>query len=759
MSDAQATYVATLDSSQLQASAKSSLTSLQRFGMEIQKRTKDLAAIKAAQDKLSKSAGVQEYLKRQKAIERNEAFEQKAAKRAAETAAKREAAEKLATARRIEEQSGIQVDPKAMAELEQAAKALGVTADDAERLAMEATKAEESLAGVRKELEELRGKQDELAKNDKAVGQFRDQAKVIKSSESELAELQAQYSAAGGSATDLATEIKEPKAGIMKLAEEAKKAGGPIGSLGGIIEQVGAMKMAGPLMLVAVLIAIAAAAIKAGIALAKFAIISADAARNAARMRSAAAFGSTAGTKEIEGAMGALRDQTALSKQEAQGLAVELYRAGERGKNLEDAAVTIGRFGQLGEDAAGAVKGLYDELRKPTAAVGIAGGVAKSMQITADMLPRDVFLELANQLGKDGNKALVQGFSADKQQIRDALSRIGEQKFAGPALEQMRSLDKLSERLQENLQSLFASLKVGVLLGALQKIVALLDETSDSGKAIREVLGTVAQPFADAVEAALPYIEAFFGGLIAGAIYVAAAGLLIYNTLADLIPDSFTKNIDWIQVVLYGTIGTVIALAAVFGLLALTLLTITLPLWLMVAAVIALGIAFAMALDAIVGWFDEVSEAFEGQDFSTIAKNIIDGIVSGLAEGATSVFKAMTDLGKGAYAAFKSAIMSKSPSVLFRLAGRTIPQGTALGIEDETPKVENAAANMVSPDDMGASGVKSGNGQSGGNRTYYLTINVASSDELLDESWARRFMRSLDSAAREGGLSPEPEPT
>ena len=134
MSDAQATYVATLDSSQLQASAKSSLTSLQRFGMEIQKRTKDLAAIKAAQDKLSKSAGVQEYLKRQKAIERNEAFEQKAAKRAAETAAKREAAEKLATARRIEEQSGIQVDPKAMAELEQAAKALGVTADDAERL-------------------------------------------------------------------------------------------------------------------------------------------------------------------------------------------------------------------------------------------------------------------------------------------------------------------------------------------------------------------------------------------------------------------------------------------------------------------------------------------------------------------------------------------------------------------------------------------------------------------------------------------------
>ena len=758
MADAQATYVATLDSSQLQASAKSSLTSLQRLGQEIQKRTKDLTAIKAAQDKLSKSAGVQEYLKRQKAIERNEAFEQKAAKRAAEASAKREAAEKLATARRIEEQSGIQVDPKAMAELEQAAKALGVTADDAERLAMEATKAEESLAGVRKELEELRGKQDDLAKNDKAVGQFRDQAKVIKSSESELAYLQAQYSAAGGSATDLATEIKEPKAGIMKLAEEAKKAGGPIGSLGGIIEQVGAMKMAGPLALLAVIIAIAAAAIKAGIALAKFAIISADAARNAARMRSSAAFGSVAGTKEIEGAMGALRDQTALSKQEAQGLAIELYRAGERGKNLEDAAVTIGRFGQLGEEAVGAVKGLYDELRKPTAAVGIASGVAKSMVITPDMLPRDVFLELATQLGKDGNKALVQGFTADKQQIRDALSRIGEQKFAGPALEQMRSLDKLSERLQENLQSLFASLKVGVLLGALQKIVALLDETSESGKAIRETLGGIAQPFADAVEAALPYIEAFFGGIIAGAIYVAAAGLLIYNTLADLIPDSLTENIDWIQVVLYGTIAAVIALAAAFGLLAIAGLIVASPFLIIIATLALLVAGIVMALDAIVGWFEGVEGAIEAISFADAVESITDGIIKAVDDSASKVWESFKNLAKGGLDAFKAALGIKSPSLAFRLAGREIPRGAALGVEDEAPALQASAAAMVSPDDMGASGGKSNNGQSGGSRVYHIQINVASSDELLDESWGRRFMRSLDSAAREGGLSPEPEP-
>jgi hypothetical protein len=456
--------------------------------------------------------------------------------------------------------------------------------------------------------------------------------------------------------------------------------------------------------------------------------------------------------------MGALREQTALSKQEAQGLAIELYRAGERGKNLEDAAVTIGRFGQLGEDAASAVKGLYDELRKPTAAVGIAGGVAKSMVIAPDMLPRDVFLELANQLGKDGNKALVQGFTADKQQIRDALSRIGEQRFAGPALEQMRSLDKLSERLQENLQSLFASLKVGVLLGALQKIVALLDETSDSGKAIREVLGTVAQPFADAVEAALPYIEAFSGGLIAGAIYVAAAGLLIYNTLADLIPNSFTKNIDWIKVAIYAggaamasmTLAAIALAAAVF-LLALPFLTVA-------ATVIGLGLVIVASFDYIMETMDSVIEYFEDFDLEDTILGITNGIVKGIEDGASAIYEAFANLAKGGLAKFKEALGIKSPSLAFRLAGREIPRGAALGVDDEAPALQASTAAMVSPDDMGTSGGKSGNGQSGGNRTYYVTINVASSDELLDESFGRRFMRSLDSAAREGGLSPEPEP-
>ncbi len=754
MADAQATFVATLDSSGIQSGARSGLTGLQRLGQQIQRLTKDLAAMKAAQARLAQSPAVKEYQKIEKQVNALALKEKTLGEKAAELAKKREAAENLAIAKQA------RVSPEEMQEIEAAAKALGVTAEDADKLAVSAEKAAADLAKVKEELEDLEKVGAKMGAEDAAVQAYRDQAKVIKSTEAELADLQSQYNAAGGSATDLASEIKEPTTGMQKLLETAKGAGGPLGAFAGAIEHIKAARAAGPLALLALIVAIGVAAVTAAARIAKFALVSADIARNAARARTAAAFGSTAGTKEIEGAMTALRENTAASKEEAQALASELYRLGDRGDRLKETALTIERFGQLGEDAKGAVKGLYEELRKPVSAVGIVGGVAKSMVVTKDMLPRDVFLELAVQLGKDGNQALLQGFTADKDQIRSALARIGEQRFAGPALEQMRSLDKLSERLRENLQSLFEKLKIGVLLGALQKLVSLLDETSASGKAIRNVLGAFAQPFADAVEAALPYLTAFFKGIIFGALVVVLAALKIKNVLSDLVPPSLTKNIDWITVAFKVAAGVVIGLALAFGLLATAGFLLALP-FLTVLGIIVLFVAgLIMAIDAIVGWVDEASAAFEEVDFGAIATDIIDGLIGGLKDGAASLFAAFTDLAKGGYNAFKNAIASKSPSKLFRLAGQTIPQGVALGVEDETPQVENAVAAMTSPADMGTG--NSGRGAGGGVvlnvHPGAVVIQVQSGEEVQSEGFVRQFCRSLVAAAREGGLSPEPEP-
>ena len=731
MSDAQATFTATLDSSGIQAGARSGLSAMERLGQSIQKRSKDLAALKGAQARLVQSAGVQEYLKRQKAIEKNEAFAVKAAKRVAEA------------------QENVDI-----------AKQANVSAEDMATLANAAESAKESLAQVKSELEGLQDAQDKLSSTDAGVRAFRDQAKVIKSTEAELADLQSQYNAAGGSATDLATEIKEPTQGIGKLLEQAKSAGGPLGSLASSIEGVATMaKSAGPLALVAVLIAIAAAAIKAAYALGQFVLASANAARIAARTRLNSAFGSVEGAKDISATMAALRDKTAASKEEAQALAGELYRLGDRGAQLEKTALTIERFGQAGEETKGAIKGLYEELRKPIGAVGIAGGVAKSMIITKDMLPRDVFLALAQQLGKDGNRALLQGFSANKDDIRNALEQIGETKFGDAVEAQMRDLDKLSERLHENISSIFGNVKVGVLLGALQKLVNILDESSESGKAIRESLTALTQPIVDLVESALPYIEAFAEGIILGALLVVLAVLKIKNALSGLIPDSFTKNIDWLEVTFYGAAGVVIALALAFGLLAISALTLALPFLLLVVSIVAIVVALVMALDYIVGWFDEVSEAFDGMDWGDIATAIIDGIADGLADGAQAIFDAMTKLGEGAYAAFKAAIKSKSPSVLFRMAGQTIPQGVALGVEDESDTVSDAVGNMTSPADLVAprgNGGRSGAGPNINIAAGAIVINGANA-ESIEEQLERALASILRRAALSGGAQPEPE--
>jgi hypothetical protein len=734
MADAQATFVATLDSSGIQSGAKSGLTALQRLGQEIQKRSKDLAALKAAQARLAQSAGVQEYLKRQKAIE---ASQKKAEQLERKMASAQEAVE--------------------------IAKQARVAPEDLAKLAADAEKAKAAYEDVTSEIERLQKAQETLAGNDKAVEAYRDQAKVIKATEAELADLQSQYNEAGGSATDLADEIKEPTAGIQRLLEQAKGAGGPLGALAGTIQTVvQSAKTAGPLALLAVIVAIGVAAVTAAARLAKFALASADAARNSARTRSSAAFGSLGGTKEIEGAMAALRQNTAASKEEAQGLAAELYRLGDRGAQLEQTALTIERFGQLGEDAKGAVKGLYEELRRPVSAVGIAGGVAKSLVITKEMLPRDVFLELASQLGKDGNRALLQGFTAKKDDVRTALARIGEQRFAGPALEQMRSLDKLSERLHENLQILFATLKVGVLLGALQKLVEILDETSASGKAIREVLGAFAQPFADAVEGALPYLEAFLKGLVFGALIVAYAGIKIKNTLGSLIPTSLTKNIDWLSLVAAIAATAVVTLAVAFTALAAVLFVLALPFIVLVALVVLLIAGLVMLADAIVGWFDQASAALEGVDMSKAVEGILTAIVETIEDGAADIYKAFTDLAKGGLDAFKSALGIKSPSLAFRLAGREIPRGAALGVEDEAPALQDSAASMVGPEDMG-SGTGTGRPRSG---TITFVVQpgavviqgVQDAEEIADESFLRKLGRALVGAAREGGLSPEPEP-
>lgn len=714
-SEAKATFTATLDTGGMKSGAAQGMSALDALRARVQGTQKSFDAIRGSMSRLKNAVSVERFQAIPNELKKAEAEANKLQSRLS----------------KVKEKQGIN-ESKGFMDV---------------GLQKEAASLESQLGGVTGKIKQLSGEFEAL-KSDAAVMAFSDMEQEASALGAELADLQTQYNRMGGDPK----KLSEP---VTNFRDALKDSGTPLGN---IVKQFDALKAAGPaaglIAIVIAIVAITTAAIRGAYALAKFALAAADAARNGARVRSAAAMGSTAGIKDIEGTMRRLRDQTALSKQEAQGLAIELYRAGDRGKQLEDTALTIERFGQLGEDAKSSVKGLYDELRKPVPAVG--GGIANSMAITADMLPRDVFLELAQKLGQEGRAKLGQGFMADKGQIRAALAQIGEQKFAGPAEAQMRSLEKLSERLHENLQGLFGGLKVGLLLGALQKLVNLFDETSESGKAIKGVLDAISQPIADFVESALPYLEAFLEGLVAGALVLAIVAVEVKNALSKMIPSSLTKNIDWLNVAFYAGIGLVVTFAAAMALLAVVLIAIATPFLVLLGLVVAVVIGFVMALDYIVGWFDEVSEAFDGMDWGDIATAIIGGIAGGLADGASAIYEAMTKLGKGAYAAFKGAIKSASPSWLFRLAGRTIPQGAALGVDDEADKVSDAVSAMTGPGDLTIPSGKAGNGAGGSVQIIIaagavVIHGVKDADEMTGAGFIRKVAQALVTMATQGG--------
>lgn len=728
-SEAKATFTATLDTGGMKPGAAQGMSALDALRARVQTTQKSFDAIKGSMDRLKNAVSVQRFQAIPNELKKAEA-----------------------EARKLEAKL------KPLRENIDIGKQANMRPEDMQALIDAAAPLESQLGGVIGKIKQLQGEFDGL-KSDKTVQAYQDQESAAKALESELAELQQQYLEMGGSVNDMGEKFKAPTSGADKLKEALSESGTPIGN---IIKQFGALKAAGPaagfIAIAIAIVAITTAAIRGAYALAKFALAAADVARNNARARNVAAFGSSSGIKDIENVMGALRAKTALSKEEAQGLAIELYRAGERGKQLENTALTIERFGQLGDDAKSAVKGLYDELRKPTPAIG--GGLAKSMVITKDMLPRDVFMDLARELGKDGSRALMQGFTGDKEQIRAALANIGDKRFGDAAMESMRTLDKLGERLKENLQGLFAGLKVGVLLGAMQKLVGLLDESSDSGKAIKKVLETIGQPVADFVESSLPYVEAFFEGLVAGGLMLAIIAVEAKNALSKMIPSSLTKNIDWLQVAFYGAIFGVVALAAAIGLLGLVLLSIATPFLLVLGAIVAVGVGALMAIDAIVGWFDEVDAAFADMNFADAVEAITDGIIMAVEESASDVWEAFKNLAKGGLNAFKSALGIKSPSLAFRMAGREIGRGAALGVDDEADKVSDAVASMTGPGDLSA---PTGGSGKGGNGSVQVNIaagavvihGVKDADEMTGASFIRKVAQALTSMATQGGQSVE----
>jgi len=761
MADAEARFVIDLDSGPYRRGMSGVASATEQTRARISKLDAQLQTIQKSIQRLGGSAVVQRYQAIPKELER-----------AAKTS------ERLGTK---------------LAALEKNRAAAAAGGASAEKLA----KLDEQISSVKGELdratEAAKKLEQELASLEKTgdVKAFKDLKAREAATKSELAALQSQYEQAGGSASELGEKATAAAGGAQKLAESSggveglagalKGAGGPAAGLVSKFEAMkGTLAKVGPLALVVtVILAIAAAALKGAIALTQFGLAAADAARSSQILRQAAAGGSLSGLRELDGTISKIRANTAASKAEATQLATELYRIGLRGKGLEDAALTIERFGVLGEETRGKIKALYEQLNKP-APPGMTG-----ITVTADMLPRDQFIELARTLGKDANRALMMGaFQARKGDVAAALKRIADVRFADPARQQMMSLGKLAERLGENVRDIFGGVEIGPFLGMLRKVVMVFDQSTASGRALHSIAKRVLDPiFATAAKLG-PFLEAMFEGVVYGLLVLEGQVLKARIALKQMFPGSFFDDIDSLELgfqlgaIAVGALaGGLLAVAAIMTVTAVAALLMALPFLAAAAAVYALykgltligeklGLISTQAEDAgprIQAFADGVASSLPG-GAKTSGKGAGEALGAGMVAGMNAklpdVAKAAAGLAKAADAGVKSAAQIHSPSRLFYERALMMGAGVEQGLEDSSGGVEKASEELVSPPMGGGLGRSGGSASGMSIDSVTITVdapNLKDPKGMMDEAFLRRFVTRFFDEIRvqAGGAAPE----
>lgn len=305
----------------------------------------------------------------------------------------------------------------------------------------------------------------------------------------------------------------------------------------------------------------------------------------------------------------------------------------------------------------------------------------------------------------------------------------------------MERLTKVAKKAEENIAKLFSKVRVEAFVKVVEEVSEMLDESSASAQAVKEILATMLNPLFDAVGGAGPLIKRFFQGMVIGALLVTIAALKVKNALDDLIPEALKGQVDWLQTALYagivvtfGIIAAVAALAAagviLFAGVALALLTVTLIPLVAILGLFLIGmlvlfgplILIGAAIAAAIVYFDEIKAAildFTGAAWDA-AGALIDGLVSGIVNGTGAVMSAIRNLASNMTGALKAALGIASPSKVFAELGVNTSMGMAEGVEDGSGAVESAVGSMVS---LPAAQSPAPGGGVGGS-TYTITVNV-----------------------------------
>lgn len=429
-------------------------------------------------------------------------------------------------------------------------------------------------------------------------------------------------------------------------------------------------------------LAIAAFAVAASVALAKFILESANAARSAQLLRMAFA-GTEQNATNLGTQVDALARKVPTAKAELNDLAAKLAESGLQGQTLVDTFNAIGQASAAGADKAAAkIQEIADRSKlmgrtqiNPFELIGtglkfddIAASLAKNMNVGVD----------------DARQALLQG----RVKLGDAAAAMRgavEAKFGKINAAKMLDIGVQFDKFKENLAAMASKVNIEPLLKDLSDIFALFSDQTVTGTGIQALVEAFGSGFVDTVHGSTPVAKQFIEELVIGALEVHLAWLNFRIGLRDTFADSkVLQGLDAFQSKLHLVRSALTYLGGPMT-------------WIMV------GI---LHLSDIIGFLSEKLETIKvgaanlGDTFSTLGQSILDGLLAPL-QDLSKIENIATVFSGTLKKKLKALFGINSPSrVMHQEIGLHLGTGAvggmAEGVEEGLPAVSSSLESLAS---------------------------------------------------------------
>jgi hypothetical protein len=400
---------------------------------------------------------------------------------------------------------------------------------------------------------------------------------------------------------------------------------------------------------------------------------------------------------ELQGAIDRVSASSAISREQVAGYAAQLYKAGVRGSNLSNTldAMAI-KASTQGEEAAQSF-------------AGWATGAALAGQSVKGLADR-----VRGQLG-------------------------------GIARKQMLSLDVQWMKFKENIAGIGKAFNIEPVLRGLNTVLSMFREGAAVGDAWRTILKALFGPiFEDGEQGGLAIKRVIQGATIA-ILKMATVGVKASTTIGNMLPDWAKQRwIDWDNAVK----ATEVTLYILGGTLAVIAAGITLT----VGGVLVLAgamVAAWIAAKKMASVASEMWDAFKTVPWSNLGSAIVDGIVGGIKSAATGAVDAIGGLAASMRDKFKNVMGIHSPSTVFKAFGRNLPDSTAKGVEEGSPRAQQSVVDMVKP--PGAGSYSATNTTNSSRSVVIQTMNVTAGSQGMAASIRDEVTQALESIALEMG--------